>query len=161
MFGRLFRALSALLFAWFVFMIGAMVYAKVMGRSSEPQDPDADDVDLVANFSELQFHSTAKSFRGGSVTTWFGGGTLDLRDAVLDPAGATLRLNAMFGGGSLVVPADWRVEMQLTNVAGGIGDSRPDGNPPAGAPTLRLEGTTLFGGWGISSEEPGEELATA
>jgi predicted membrane protein len=158
--GRLLRALSALLLAWFVFMVGAMVYAKVMGRTAGYTEPDADDVDLVANFSELKYRSTATSFRGGSVTTWFGGGIVDLRDAVLDPAGATLRLNAMFGGGSLVIPADWRVEMKLVNIAGGIGDSRPGGNPPLGAPTLRLEGSTLFGGWGISSEEPGEELVT-
>jgi len=32
------------------------------------------------------------------------GGTLDLRDATLDPAGATLRASALFGGGNLIVP---------------------------------------------------------
>ena len=39
--------------------------------------------------------------RGHPVPT---GGTLDLRDATLDPAGATLRASALFGGGNLIVP---------------------------------------------------------
>jgi hypothetical protein len=160
MFRGLFRIVSMLLLGWFVFIIGAVVYAKLMGRSAVPQAPEADDVDLVATFGELDFHSTARSFRGGTVTTWFGGGTLDLRDAVLDPAGATLRANALFGGGNLIVPSDWRVVTKLVGI-GGAGDSRPDGNQPEGAPTLRLEGTAIFGGWGITSAAPGEELVPA
>jgi hypothetical protein len=105
----------------------------------------------------MEFHSTADSFRGGTVTTWFGGGTLDLRHATLDPAGATIRTSTLFGGGNLIVPDDWRVETALMGI-GGAGDGRPSGNPPAGAPTLRLEGLALFGGWGVTSEPPGEEL---
>ena len=73
------------------------------------------------------------------MTTWFGGGTLDLRNAKLDPAGATIKTSTLFGGGNLIVPDDWRVETALVGI-GGAGDGRPSGNPPAGAPTLRLEG---------------------
>ncbi len=160
MLGRLARVVAFLLFGWFLFVMGAVVYAKLKGRAAVDQDPAADEVDLVATFAPLEFASTASSFRGGSVTTWFGGGTVDLRGATLDPAGATLHANALFGGGSLIVPEDWRVETRLIGI-GGAGDSRPDGNRAEGAPTLRLEGTAIFGGWGISSEPPGEELATA
>ncbi len=160
MLGRLARVASILLFGWFVFVMGAVIYAKLKGRKAVDQDPAADEVDLVATFGPLEFKSAAGAFRGGSVTTWFGGGTVDLRGATLDPAGATLRVNALFGGGSLVVPEDWRVETKLVGI-GGAGDSRPDGNRDEGAPVLRLEGTAVFGGWGISSEPPGEELATA
>jgi predicted membrane protein len=160
MLGRLARVLSLLLFAWFAFMIGAVVYAKVKGRTSTTPEPDADEIDLVATFGPLDYKSTASSFRGGSVTTWFGGGTLDLREATLDPAGATIRANALFGGGNLIVPDDWRVETKLVGI-GGAGDGRPDGNRAEGAPTLRLEGVAIFGGWGVSSEPPGEELVTA
>lgn len=161
MFGRLARALSFLLLGWFAFIMGAVIYAKVMGRDSTTPEPDADDIDLVTTFGPLEYASTASSFRGGKVTTWFGGGQLDLRGATLDPAGATLRLSTMFGGGNLIVPADWRVELHIAPVFGGIGDARPDGNPAEGAPTLRLEGFTLFGGWGVTTEAPGEELVTA
>jgi hypothetical protein len=160
MLGSLLRVLSALLLAWFAFIIGAVVYAKMMGRSSTVPEPDADEIDLVATFGPMDFKSTADAFRGGSVTTWFGGGTLDLRGATLDPAGATIHANALFGGGNLIVPDDWRVETRLVGI-GGAGDGRPDGNPAAGGPTLVLEGTAIFGGWGVTSEPPGEELVPA
>jgi hypothetical protein len=161
MLGRLARAASLLLFGWFVFVIGAVAYAKIMGRAPVTPEPDADEIDLVVTFGPMEFASTAASFRGGSVTTWFGGGTLDLRGARLDPAGATLRTNTLFGGGNLVVPDDWRVETKILPIFGGVGDGRPDGNPPEGGPTLRLEGVAIFGGWSVTSEPAGEELVTA
>jgi hypothetical protein len=161
MLGRLAQAASLLLFGWFAFVICAVVCAAVMGRGSTTPAPDADEIDLVTTFNELRYSSTATSFRGGKVTTWFGGGTLDLRGARLDPAGATLRTQTVFGGGNLVVPADWRVETRIVPILGGAGDGRPDGNPPEGGPTLRVEGIAVFGGWGITAEPPGEELVTA
>ena len=161
MLGRLFRVLSVFLLGWFVFVLGAVAYATVRGRQSTTPEPDADEIDLVTTFGELKYESTAQSFRGGEVTTWFAGGTLDLRGARIDPAGATLRTQTVFGGGNLVVPADWRVETKILPIFGGISDARPDGNPPEGGPTLRLEGIALFGGWGVTTEAPGEELATA
>ena len=144
------RALGLLLLGWFAFVMGAMVYAAVKRREAVAQDPKADEVDLVANFAPLEFRSEAEHFKGGSVTTWFGGGSLDLRDATLDPEGATLHLNALFGGGNLVVPETWNVESTIVGI-GGVGDGRPKVERPADAPTLRLEGTAIFGGWGISS----------
>jgi hypothetical protein len=155
--GRLIRLVASLFGALVAFTAAAAVYAKLMGRASTVPEPDADEIDLVATFGPMAYHSTSGSFRGGTVTTWFGGGTLDLRDATLDPAGATIRTSTLFGGGNLIVPDDWRVETALVGI-GGAGDGRPSGNPPAGAPTLRLEGLALFGGWGVTSEPPGEEL---
>jgi len=157
MIGRLVRVLASLFGALLVFVAGAAVYAALPGRRSTTPEPDADEIDLVATFAPMEYHSTAGSFRGGTVTTWFGGGTVDLRNATLDPAGATIRTSTLFGGGNLIVPDDWRVETALVGI-GGAGDGRPSGNPPAGAPTLRLEGLALFGGWGVTSEPPGEEL---
>ena len=156
MFKTIGRAFSLLLLAWFSFMIGAAVYAVMKRRDAIPQDPKADEVDLVANFGPLEFHSESGAFRGGSVTTMFGGGELDLRDATLDPAGATIHMNALFGGGNLVVPEAWNVESKLIGI-GGIGDGRPRVERAADAPTLRIEGTAVFGGWGITSAPADEE----
>jgi hypothetical protein len=160
MLGRLLRLLSVLLFGWFVFVLGAVAYAKLLGPKPRASDPDADEIDLVTTFGPLEFRSTAGSLRGGSVVTMFAGGVLDLRGATLDPAGARISTLTLFGGGNLVVPDDWRVETRLVGF-GGAGDGRPDGNPSAGAPTLVLTGVALFGGWGITAEPAGEELATA
>jgi predicted membrane protein len=157
------KAISRLLLvafaAWFSFLIVALIVAATKRRDAVPQDPAADEVDLVATFAPLAFRSESQAFRGGTVTTWFGGGTVDLRDAVLDPAGATIHANALFGGGSLIVPETWNVETKLVGI-GGAGDARPRIDRSADAPTLRLEGTALFGGWGVMSEAPGEPIET-
>jgi hypothetical protein len=156
MFGKLMRALSLLLLGWFAFVAVAAILAAMKRRTAETPDPKADEVDLVANFGPLEFHSESGAFKGGTVTTWFGGGVLDLRDATLDPGGATLRTSTLFGGGNLVVPETWNVETKVVGL-GGVGDGRPKVERPADAPTLRLEGTAIFGGWGITSEAPGQD----
>jgi predicted membrane protein len=160
MLGNLGRIVAAILFAWFLFVLAAMGLAFVKRRAVVPQEPDADEVDLVASFGPLDYRSTSNAFRGGSVQTWFGGGVVDLRQATLDPMGATIEVNALFGGGNLVVPEDWNVETKVAGI-GGIGDGRPQRDRSPEAPTLRVEGIALFGGWGITSEpadEPGEEV---
>ena len=156
MVGALAKLIGLALVAWFTFMIGAAIYAATKKRAAVPQDPAADEVDIVANFGPLEFHSEAAAFRGGSVTTMFGGGELDLRDATLDPAGATIHVSTLFGGGSLIVPEGWNVETSMSGI-GGVGDMRPKVDRPADAPTLRVEGTNWFGGWGISSTPMREE----
>ncbi len=67
-------------------------------------DEDADELDIAAIFDGLEARSRATSFRGGEILVWYGGGTLDLREATLDPAGATLRVRAIFGGLEVIVP---------------------------------------------------------
>ncbi|MEO5964872.1 MAG: hypothetical protein ABIR11_05350 [Candidatus Limnocylindrales bacterium] len=150
MIGKLTRILAAILFGWFLFMLSAMALAAIKRRDVVAQEPDADEVDLVASFGPLDFRSTASAFRGGRVETWFGGGVVDLRQATLDPMGATLEVNALFGGGNLVVPEDWNVETHISGI-GGVGDGRTKLDRGPDAPTLRLEGTAIFGGWGITS----------
>jgi len=160
MLGKIGRLVAFLLLAWFVFMCSALVLAVIKRRDVEPTEPDADEVDLAASFAELDYRSTSKSFRGGKVTTWFGGGVVDLRDAVLDPGGATLEVNALFGGGNLIVPEDWNVETRITGI-GGAGDGRSKRERSPDAPTLRVEGQALFGGWGITSspaDDRGDEV---
>ncbi len=157
----IFRVISVVLLGWFAFMIGAAVFAASRRRDLPAPDPGADEVELNATFGPLEFHSESGAFRGGSVTTWFGGGELDLSGATLAPEGATLRMNALFGGGNLIVPESWNVETRLVGI-GGAGDGRPPADRPDDAPTLRVEGTALFGGWGITSGGDGhEELVPA
>ena len=116
-----------------------------------PPDPTADEIELSAIFDELDYRSEATAFRGGRVECWFGGGTLDLRGATLHPDGAVLEMLAVFGGGSVLVPADWVVETHVVGI-GGAGDARGADVPQAG-PHLTVQGTAVFGGWGILTNE--------
>lgn len=117
-------------------------------------EPEDDELDLVAIYEPRNLTSSATALRRASVTAWYGGGTLDLRGATLDPAGATLTLRAIFGGYRLVIPATWRVELDTVGVFGGIGDGRQKDLVDAEGPVLRIEGFAVFGGVGIVSEAP-------
>ena len=114
---------------------------------------DADDVRLVAIFEPLSFRSTATRFRGGSVDCWYGGGVIDLRDAVLDPTGARLQVRAIVGGAQIVIPESWRVTSKVVGI-GGLGDGRARVERDDDAPHLTIEGFAIFGGFGVTSELP-------
>jgi hypothetical protein len=132
--------------------IGAAIAARTMKERIVPVDaPDAPEVTLRAIFEPIDFRSSSTMFRGGTLDCWFGGGVIDLRDAILDPSGARIEVRAIFGGAQFLVPESWRV---TTNVAGigGISDARGSIQRPVTAPLLVIDGIALFGGFSITSE---------
>lgn len=129
--------------------VGAFV---AKGRMVSRGGPNDDDIDLVAIYEGLDFSSTAPALRRVAITAWYGGGTLDLRGATLDPAGAVMTVRAIFGGCQLVVPDTWRVELHAKGVFGGIGDGRGADRIDPSSPVLTIDGFALFGGVGIMSE---------
>jgi hypothetical protein len=116
-------------------------------------DPASDDIALTSIFGPLEFTSAAQAFRGGTLTCLYGGGILDLRAAALAPGGTTLRIQALFGGAQILIPASWRLETKVIGL-GGVADARPRIDRPADAPTLSIRGWAMFGGLGIASEGP-------
>src|SRR3990172_12615674 len=74
------------------------------GRMTSHGGPADDELDLVAIFEGMELASTAPALRRASVTTWYGGGGLDLRDATPDPAGAGISARAVFRGFRRGVP---------------------------------------------------------
>ena len=152
---RLFGGLISLsLLAGVASVVAAALFKGRLVSSGEPPD---DDVALVAIFDGLELASTAPAFRGGSVLCWYGGGSIDLRAATLDPGGATLDVRTLFGGVRLVVPPGLRVRSEMVALFGGIGDGRDNavGSDAEGdAPVLTLTGWAIFGGVGIVSDAP-------
>jgi len=139
-------------------IVGAIAAISMRGKlaPTETTDPAADEIVAVAIFGPLAFRSRAGAFRGGTLDCWYGGGALDLREATLDPAGAHLRVRAVFGGGQILVPETWRVTTTARGL-GGMTDGRPTADRPIDAPELTIDGTLLFGGFAILSEMPAEE----
>lgn len=135
--------------------IASAISAAVLKRRLPSQGEESDDeIALVTIYTGRDFTSRAKAFRGGSVLTWYGGGTVDLRCATLDPAGARLTVRAIFGGLRLVVPETWKVEQRAIAIAGGISDTRDEDAVVDEGPSLVLDGFALFGGVGIFSDAP-------
>jgi hypothetical protein len=146
------RLLRLVVVGWIVSMIVGSIAALSLKRRLVPTtDESADEIVAVAIFAPLAFHSTAKAFRGGALECWYGGGVLDLRDAVLAPEGATLTVRAIFGGGQILVPADWKVVPRVRGM-GGIQDVRPAREHDAIEPELIIEGMVFAGGFAVTSE---------
>jgi len=116
-------------------------------------DADSDELDLVTIFDGVELKSRATAFRGGSWIAMFGGGEIDLREATLDPSGATLRVTAAMGGGDVQVPDGWNVELTSRAFMGGVRVDRRTATDDPYAPTLRIEARALMGGFGITDGE--------
>lgn len=137
-----------------VSIVSALAALIARGRMTPQGGPADDELDLVAIFEGMELASTAPALRRASVTTWYGGGSLDLRNATLDPAGAEITARAAFGGFRLVVPPTWRVETHGVGVFGGFGDARDRDLVDPEGPLLAIKGFALFGGVGVVSEAP-------
>ena len=109
-------------------------------------DETEDDLDVAAIFDALDVTSRSTAFRGGDVMVWYGGGTLDLREATLDPDGAELRVRAMFGGLQIAVPSAWPVELHSRTLLAGAGDARDKDDVDPSLPALVVDAQALFGG---------------
>jgi hypothetical protein len=119
-----------------------------------PGAPSGDDtIDSVVIFGGVKKKIISKTFRGGELTTVFGGTELDLTQA--DVTGRIeLELTQIFGGTKLVVPPHWRIQSDdLVSIFGGLDDKRPqhtDVNVETNK-VLILRGTCIFGGIDIKS----------
>ncbi len=91
-------------------------------------------------------------FRGGHINCIFGGSELDLTQATLDEGVTELEVNTIFGGVTLIVPADWRIQLKMTSIMGGFSDKRAyvKENPDS-TRGLVIKGSTIFGGGEIKS----------
>jgi hypothetical protein len=135
--------------AWVGITIAAL-FAKRALRSHG--DPESDELDLVAVFDGVEVRSEASEFRGGSMLAWFGGISVDLRDAVL-AEDAQLSVNTFMGGIAVKTPPTWRIEGDVKSLFGGIKVDTPTPADPD-APVLTVEGTALLGGIAIGSGAP-------
>jgi hypothetical protein len=139
--------------AWAALMLSTLTMALV-SRSSVRRlpavEPEANEIRIRIDLGPMAFTSRATAFRLAVIDCWYGGGFVDLREATLDPAGALLRVRAVFGGGQIVVPDGWRVVARVRGI-GGVKDLRPAIERSVDAPVLTIEGTALFGGFSIES----------
>jgi hypothetical protein len=149
---RTVRALGLLtLGAWGGFQAAAALTKRAIPSRG---DEESDELALVAIYDGIDLKSRATAFRGGSMLAWFGGISVDLREATLAP-GAHLTVNTLFGGVAIRVPAGWRLESTVKAIAGGADVKAPEPEDPD-APTLTLDGRALFGGIAVGAKAPAE-----
>jgi predicted membrane protein len=100
-----------------------------------------------AILSAFKHRHQSQAFRGGELTSIFGGFEVDLRQALIEGPSARLDTFIMFGGGDLRVPEGWEVVVQATAIFGGVNDkTAPLPMGTEGRPRLVITGLVLFGG---------------
>ncbi|MDH3682529.1 MAG: cell wall-active antibiotics response protein [Acidimicrobiia bacterium] len=145
---KLARVVLVLVVVQIILAVVGRVMSKRLGRGDERSD----DFQVAAVFGAKKFHSRATSLKSGTVISSMGGVDLDLRDATLDPGGASLELKATMGGFQVTVPPDWAVDFDDDSVTGGLEvDVTPLEDLPADAPKLHIRAVAKMGGGKVTA----------
>jgi hypothetical protein len=136
-----------------LFMIVRPARNKKKSQSGLVTTDIADDaIDVVSIFAGTNKRVISKNFKGGEAVNVFGGCELNLTQA--DFTGRVeLEVVSVFGGATLVVPANWKIVYgEVVSILGSTDDKRPlvaggyDENK-----VLVLRGVNIFGGLNIKS----------
>ncbi len=116
------------------------------------QESSDDYLNSVTVFGGLEKNMVTKNFRGGEVTTFFGGSSINMSQADIEDK-ATLEITQVFGGFELVIPSHWKVQSEVVSVFGGFEDKRAPlkEHTSEKTKTLILKGTSIFGGIDVKS----------
>lgn len=118
-----------------------------------PINNPEDVIDEVSIFSGSEKTITSKNFRGGKITSIFGGSELNFTKAELSEGNNVIELFYMFGGSTIIVPANWHINIDVVAIFGGFSDKRYKSKDLVGESDKRLtiKGLVLFGGGEIKS----------
>ena len=107
--------------------------------------------DLNFVFSGTDRQINDQDFKGGRINAVFGGFKIDLTHADMKGDQAIMEVNAVFGGGEIIVPPNWDVVLTGSGVFGGVEDKtrRYPLDPALARKTLTIKGSVVFGGFTI------------
>jgi predicted membrane protein len=109
-------------------------------------------IDEVNIFGGGKKRITAENFKGGKITSIFGGSELDLTNAKLAEGTNVIDMVCIFGGSSIIIPADWDVRSEVVSILGGFADKRLSISTPVSKDrVLLIKGVAIFGGGEIKS----------
>jgi predicted membrane protein len=124
-------------------------FKDVPNRPSE--DNNEGFIDEVNIFGGSKQRYMSQSFKGGKITSIFGGSEIDLTQAQLAEGTNVLEMVCIFGGSSIIVPADWYVKSEMVSILGGFADKRVSNPSINHNCQLIIKGFAIFGGGDIKS----------
>lgn len=143
--------------------VGILILAKstllVSLKRSNDKDGDSfnginseDFIRVDTFFGGVTKNIVSKDFKGGSLSQIFGGSKLNFMRTDFEGE-AVIDITCVFGGSTLILPADWKVKSDVTTIFGGMDDKRPSmpTDMTAEPKTLVLKGICIFGGIDIKS----------
>lgn len=133
--------------AWDYFWPGLIILAgfSLLIRRTWPPNSEGTDRggDIFVAFSGTDRRVQNTRYSGSSITVWFGGAKLDLRNAQIDD-NATLRIFCAFGGTEILLPRSVNADVSVTPILGGADNkTQPD---QSASRVVRITGTVWFGG---------------
>ncbi len=134
-------------------VVGILILIKAFTRSGR-KDPDVapDQIDDVAIFGGNERRINSKNFKGGKITSIFGGTQISFTDAELAEGEIVIDMFSLFGGCTLIIPKDWEVKVEVTSILGGFADKRIFGDPGTDQKgVLIIKGMAIFGGGEVKS----------
>lgn len=130
-------------------IIGISIIAQRQGIHHS-QSSSEDEIDGSALFSGLKKKISSKHFRGGSISTLFGGAEIDLRDCVLDEKGALIDISTLFGGTEIRIPESWPLDIRSSAIFGGI-ENKASNELKKDDRRLVIKASVIFGGLEIKN----------
>lgn len=118
-------------------------YANKYAQFTDKSNEDYIDINSVFGHSEKAMFT--KTFKGGNISSTFGGSELNLSQADIEET-AVLNITVTFGGVEITVPANWTIQNELTTFMGGIEDKRRMSAPTVPPKILILRGNIFCGG---------------
>lgn len=117
-----------------------------------PSDKFGEDfIDSVSIFGQVKKNIYSKNFKGGDVVNIMGGADINLIQADIQHP-VVLEVVQIFGGTTIIVPAHWKVNPEMTAIFGGVEDKRFVNNIAVdNQKNLIIRGTSIFGGITIKS----------
>lgn len=115
---------------------------------SKMEDGVIEEVNIFGGSKQI---ITTKNFRGGKMVNIFGGSEIDLSKVEMDGNSCDLEVVCIFGGVSLIVPANWNVKLQVASVMGGFADKRFAQQVGEGDCIINIKGVAILGGGEIKS----------
>lgn len=133
--------------------VGVLILIKTFGRvGSSNGGSDSDSIDDVAILGGNERRVSSKQFKGGKITSIFGGSQINFMEAELAEGENVIEIFTLFGGSTLIVPKDWEVKVEVTSIFGGFGDKRMFSEEKSGKKGLLvIKGMAIFGGGEIKN----------
>lgn len=111
------------------------------------------DLNRVDVFGGGKVRVNSKNFRGGKWLAVFGGSEINFRNADMEGGEATLEVLAVFGGGEIIVPRNWEVQVRGVALFGGHNDETERQLSESTGPRkiLVIKGAWIMGGFNVKN----------
>lgn len=109
------------------------------------QSPESGRINISTSFSSQSYKPVTTHISGGVVQCTMGSVQIDLSGVHLEGNSATLDLSGVLGSCTIIVPATWRLQFNVSTFLGSASDLRPTATPGADAPLLIITGRLVLG----------------